>query len=165
MFDATRIGIHWRLFRNDLISKNVTKLSLVKSLFNQNTGKKGPRILPNSVIDLFMRVLWNSSSKTLQIIQKNISSGALFYKNYTTDTFLVVITKEKMLKKNSLYSCPFLANVKGLLSRNSDFNKNRLQEKCFLRAFWNISETSLEEVYSEVILLKKQDYFLETSRF
>ena len=154
MFDATRIGIHWRLFGHNLISKNFNKLSLLKSLFNQNTGRKGLRTLPNSVIDLFMRVPRNSCNKTLENIQKNIRSGALFYKNYTTDTFLVVITKEKIFKKNPLYSFPFFTNVKGLLSRNSDLNKNRLQEKCFLIVFWNVPETSLEEFYNEIILLK-----------
>ena len=107
-----------------------------------NTGRKGLRTLPNSVIDLFMRVLWNSCNKALETIQKNIPSGALFYKNYTTDTFVVVIIKEKMFEKNPLNSCPFFANVKGLQSRNSDFNKNRLQEKCFLRALWNTPEIS-----------------------
>ena len=71
-------------------------------------------------------VEWNRCNKTLENIQKNIRSGALFYKNYTTDTFLEVITKEKMFKENPLYCCPFFANVKGLQSRNSDFNKNRL---------------------------------------
>ena len=133
LFDATRISIHWRLFGHSLISKNFKKLSLLKSIFNQNTGRKGLRTLLNCVIDLFMRVLWNSCNKTLENIQKNISSGALFYKNYTTDTFLVVITSKKMFKKNPLYSCPFFANVKGLQFRNSDFNENRLQEKCFWR--------------------------------
>ena len=108
----------------------------------------------NSVIDLFMTVLWNSCNKTLENIQKNISSGAHFYKNCTKDTFLVVITKEKMFKKNPLYSCPFFANVKGLQSRNSYSNKSRPQEKCFLRAFENTLETSLEEFYDGVILLK-----------
>ena len=32
--------IHWILFGHNLISKNCNKLALVKSLFNQNTGKK-----------------------------------------------------------------------------------------------------------------------------
>ena len=71
-------------------------------------------------------VEWNRCNKTLENIQKNIRSGALFHKNYTTDTFLEVITKKKMFKENHLYCCPFFANVKGLQSRNSDFNKNRL---------------------------------------
>ena len=154
MFDVTWIGFCWRLFRHNLIPRNFNKLALVKLLFSQNTGKKGPKTLPNSVVDLFMRELWNSSNKTLENIQKIMRSGALFDKNYTKNTFLVVITMKNVFKKNSLYSCPFFCNVKGLRSRNSDFNKNRLQEKCFLRTFWNTSETSLEEVYSEVILLK-----------
>ena len=154
MFDATRIGINWRLFGQNLIPKNFNKLSLLKSSFNQNTERKGLRTVPNSVIDLFIGVLWNSCHKLKKTSRKNIRTGALFYKNCTTDTFLVVITKEKMFKKNPLYSFPFFANVKGLLSRNSDFNKNRLQEKCLLRAFWNTSGTSLEEFYIEVILLK-----------
>ena len=118
-------------------AKISTKCPFLKSTFNQNTAKKGLRTLPNSVIDLFVRVLWNSCNKTSENIYKNIRSGALFSKNYTTDTFLVAITKEKKLKKNALYSCPFFTNIKRLQSRNFDFNKNRLQEKCFLRAFWN----------------------------
>ena len=153
MFDATRIGIQWRYFGHNLISKNLNKFSLLKSIFNQNTGRKGLRKLPNCVIDPFMRVLWNSCKKTSENIQKNIRSGALFYKNYSTDTFLLVITKEEMFEKNTLYSWPFFANVKGLQSTNSDFNKNRLQEKCFLRVFWNTPETSLQEFYNEVVLL------------
>ena len=75
-------------------------------------------------IDLFMRVLWNSCNKTLENIQKNIRSWVPFYKNYTTDTFLEVITKEKMFKKNALHNCLF----KGLHSRNSYFNKNKRSE-------------------------------------
>ena len=45
LFDVTRIGIHWRFFGHNLISKF------------QYTGRKGLKTLPNSVIDLFMRVL------------------------------------------------------------------------------------------------------------
>ena len=70
-------------------------------------------------------------------------------------------SQKKMLKKNPLDSCIFFSSVKGLQSRNSDFNKSRLQEKCFPRSFWNSSETCQEEVYNEVILLKSQDYYLE----
>ena len=154
LFDAIRMGsigdflvIIW----SPKISTNCPWWN--KSIFNQNKWTKGLRTLPNSIIDLSMRVLWNSYNKTLENIQKNIRAGALFYKNCTTDTFLVVVTKENMFKKNPLYSCPFFANAKGLQSRNSDFSKNRLQEKCFLRAFWNTSETSLEEFSNEVILL------------
>ena len=109
---------------------------MVKSLFNQNAGKK-----------VRHRYFHESTLKsTLEEIQKNIHDGALFYKNCTTDTFLVVITKEKMFKKNPLYSYPFSANVNGLQYTKSDFNKNRLREKYFLRTFCNTSETSLEKV-------------------
>ena len=45
LFDANRIDIHWILFGHNLISKNFNKLPLMKSLFNQNTGKKGRRTL------------------------------------------------------------------------------------------------------------------------
>ena len=40
LFDATRIGIHRRLFGHNVISKNFNKFSMVKSFVNPNTGKK-----------------------------------------------------------------------------------------------------------------------------
>ena len=89
-------------------AKISTKCPFLKSTFNQNTAKKGLRTLPNSVIDLFVRVLWNSCNRTSENIYKSIRSGALFYKNYTTDTFLVPITKEKKQKKKTLcIAAPF----------------------------------------------------------
>ena len=78
-----------------------------------------------------MRALWNSRTKNLENIQKNIRTGALFYKNYTADTILVVITKEKMFKKSPLYSCPFFSDIKGLPSRKSYFNKTGSNENVF----------------------------------
>ena len=94
----------------------------MKSLFNQNTGKK-----------VRHRYFHESTLKsTLEEIQKNIHDGALFYKNCTTDTFLVVITKEKMFKKNPLYSYPFSANVNGLQYTKSDFNKKQAPRKIFV---------------------------------
>ena len=80
-------------------------------------------------------MLIKSCNKTLENFQKNMRSGALFYKTYTTDTSLGVITKEKLFKKISSHSFPIFSNVKALQSGNIDFNKNRLKEKCFLRAF------------------------------
>ena len=63
LFDAIRIDVHWILFGHNLISKNFNKLPLVKSLFNQNTGKKGPRTLRHK---LRHRSFHDSTLKQLQ---------------------------------------------------------------------------------------------------
>ena len=46
--------------------------------------KMQPRTLPNFIIDLFKRVFWNSCTKTLENIQKNVAYC-------TSDTFQFVI--------------------------------------------------------------------------
>ena len=183
MFDATRITIYFRLFVGTILSPKISTKCLWSNHFLIKIQKsKRPRTLPNSFVDLFMRVLWNSCNKTFKNIEEKIRSGAPFYKNYTADTFLEVITKKlhcrylsgsdhkkelhcrylsgsdhkkklhcrylsgsdhkkkKMFKKR----CLFFSNIKGLQSRNSDFNKNRFQEKCFLRDFWNSLEACQE---------------------
>ena len=55
---------------------------------------------------------WYTTDTFLEVItkekmfkKKNVPSGAPFYKNYTTDSFLDVITKKKMFKKNPLHKC------------------------------------------------------------
>ena len=106
-----------------------------------------PRTLPNFIIDLFMRVFWNTCCKTLENIQ------APFCINFTKNTFLEVGIKKGMLKDNPLQSHPFFSNVNGLQSRISTWTKTG-STKNFSWAFWNSSETCLEEVYNEIILWK-----------
>ena len=78
-----------------------------KSLFNQNTRKKSLRTLPNSVIDLFMRVLWNSCNKTLENIEKNIHSGALFVKSTLQIHFWKWSRRKRCSKRTLCIAAPF----------------------------------------------------------
>ena len=129
-----------------------------------------------------MRVFWNSCIKNFEnypektyvgesALDKFVRLQSTPYrtKNFTTDTFLEVIRKERVswnfekFKKTFVQNYPFFFNVTSLQSRISDSNKIRLQEKYFLWLFSEILEICQENVYNEVILLKLQDYVVEST--
>ena len=81
-------------------------------------------------------VEWNRCNKTLENIQKNIRSGALFYKSYTTDTFLEVITKEKCSKRTLCTAGPFSLMLKACSPEIPPSTKTGSKKN----VFWECSE-------------------------
>ena len=139
----------WAPFYKNYARNTFLEVITKENMFKKKSVRSWAPFYNNYTTDTFLEEI----AKEKMFKKKNMRSWAPFYKNYTTDTFLEVITKEKMFEKNPLLNCLF----KGLHSRNSYFNKSKLEEKYFLRAFWSSSETCLEEVYNEFILLRLRE--------
>ena len=103
-----------------------------------------------------MRVLWNSCNKTLKNIRKNIRSGAPFYKNYTTDIFLEVITKEKMFKKTLCITASLKVCIPEI-SASTKTSSNVFWERSEIA--WELAwKTSIMRLFIKVVRLLSRTY-------
>ena len=108
---------------DNLISNNFNKVSLVKSLFNQNARlnvlehyQTLSKIFSLGCFGIAATKIWKTARNVVELS---------FIKTTLQILTTELTTKEKMFKNNPLYNCEFFYNAtKGLQPRNSNFDFN-----------------------------------------
>ena len=136
LFDATRIGIHSRLFAGIISSPKITKncpwwnhfLIKIQGSTSWNTTNLCDRSFHESAFKYLQQKFQKHWEK--YVVELSFSETVLQM------LFWKWSQRSRYSKRSLCIASSFFSNVKGLQCRNSNLNKNRLQEKYF----WECSE-------------------------